>query len=204
MSYSEELEKLYDEERRVKLESLAESYRADETELARRAAEREEAITEKENAADAARFKALRSAAERANASGLSSGAVLQQRRTRESAGERELAELSEERSIAEESAQRESAERERQYRESVAKAMLENDFDRAQALYKAWKEQKSADEKTAKLLAQSGDFSVYAALYGEETAQEMERVWAIKNPALAYRLGKISYEDYVRYKQKL
>lgn len=53
--------------------------------------------------------------------------------------------------------------------------------------------------QQQATQLAQYGDFSGFAALYGEDVARQMERTWLLNNPALAYTLGKISADEYFR-----
>lgn len=53
-------------------------------------------------------------------------------------------------------------------------------------------KSQVEAQQKAA-----YGDFSGYAALYGQEIANQMELAWAMQNPQIAWAMGKLSAEDY-------
>lgn len=48
-----------------------------------------------------------------------------------------------------------------------------------------------------AETLAKSGDFSGYAELYGQGTADNMRRSWLSSNPDLAYRNGMMTAEEY-------
>lgn len=44
-----------------------------------------------------------------------------------------------------------------------------------------------------AQILAQFGDFTGYANLYGQEAADNMANVWKNENPGLAYNTGRIT-----------
>ena len=48
-----------------------------------------------------------------------------------------------------------------------------------------------------AQTLAAYGDFSGFAAMFGEDRAKEMQKVWNSGNPDAAYNSGKISAEEY-------
>lgn len=48
-----------------------------------------------------------------------------------------------------------------------------------------------------AAMRAQWGDFSGYAALYGQEQADDMRQLWLFQNPEMAYTLGEITAEQY-------
>ncbi len=51
---------------------------------------------------------------------------------------------------------------------------------------------------ENAEILSEYGDFSGYGALgYTDEQINNMERTWALRNPLLAYRLGRISAREY-------
>ncbi len=57
-------------------------------------------------------------------------------------------------------------------------------------------------DEAAA--MAQYGDFSGYAALYGPEAARTMLAGWAAQNPQLAYQQGAITPDQYQNLQQGL
>lgn len=48
-----------------------------------------------------------------------------------------------------------------------------------------------------AQTLASYGDFSGFAAIFGEDRAAEMQKVWNSGNPDLAYNSGKITADEY-------
>ena len=54
-----------------------------------------------------------------------------------------------------------------------------------------------SRDLNTAKTLAAYGDFSGYAGLYGQDTANNMAALWKAQNPELAYNTGRMTAEEY-------
>jgi len=83
------------------------------------------------------------------------------------------------------------------QYEADVSKALSDNDATRAAALLNEYGEQYDRMIDEAKVLAQYGDFSLYANVYGADTASAMERTWMLQNPDLAFTLGKISAEEY-------
>lgn len=56
------------------------------------------------------------------------------------------------------------------------------------------------ADEAAAR--AQYGDFSGYAALYGQDEADKMFYNWAAANPQLAYMMGSITDDQYKNLKE--
>lgn len=71
----------------------------------------------------------------------------------------------------------------------------LENQaYNRGRA---AWQDDFNIGLDMADTLAKSGDFSGYAALYGDDAANGMQRVWNIQNPDIAYQSGRISADEY-------
>ena len=88
-------------------------------------------------------------------------------------------------------------ADLERQYQANVSSAIADNDYRRAQALMNEYNNGYSRDLSTAKTLAAYGDFSGYASLYGQETANNMAALWKAQNPDLAYNTGRMTAEEY-------
>ena len=88
-------------------------------------------------------------------------------------------------------------AELERQYQANVSSAIADNDYQRAQALLNEYNNGYTRDLNTAKTLAAYGDFSGYAGLYGQDTANNMAALWKAQNPDLAYNTGRMSAEEY-------
>ena len=93
--------------------------------------------------------------------------------------------------------ADRNIAELERQYQANVSSAIADNDYQRAQALLSEYNNGYSRDLNTAKTLAAYGDFSGYASLYGQDTANNMAALWNAQNPDLAYNTGRMTAEEY-------
>ena len=88
-------------------------------------------------------------------------------------------------------------AELERQYQANVSSAIADNDYQRAQALLNEYNNGYTRDLNTARTLAAYGDFSGYAGLYGQDTANNMAALWKAQNPDLAYNTGRMSAEEY-------
>lgn len=82
-------------------------------------------------------------------------------------------------------------------YQNNIASAVADNDYKRAAALMDEYNRQEQLDLNKAQLLAQYGDFSGYAALYGQDVANNMTALWKAQNPDLAYRTGQMSAQEY-------
>ena len=200
---NEQIKELYRQQKDARLKALEDAYTANlDSELAGRAGIAG-AYREKANELAAEYEKQKRSFNEAAAAAGLNSGAHSQAELSRQSAYMQGMSALkSAEGQAVDESAAR-AAKLESEYKSAVAQAIADSDYKLAEALYKAADSQQSADESRAKLLASYGDFSLYARLYGEDTAAAMARLWAAQNPDLAYRTGKLTAEEYKKYKSK-
>lgn len=84
-------------------------------------------------------------------------------------------------------------------YQNSVAQAVANNDYQQAAALLDEYGAQYDRTMSQAKQLADYGDFSLYANVYGQEAADQMEKTWSLQNPDLAYNLGKLTADDYYK-----
>ena len=132
-----------------------------------------------------------------ADASGLNTGAASQAALAQNSAYQRDMGNLRTSQAEAMAEADRGIAELERQYQANVSAAIADNDYQRAQALMNEYNNGYSRDLNTAKTLAAYGDFSGYAGLYGQETADSMAALWKAQNPELAYNTGRMTAEEY-------
>ena len=132
-----------------------------------------------------------------AEASGLNTGAASQAALARNSAYQRDMGALRTSQAEAMAEADRGLADLERQYQANVSSAIADNDYRRAQALMNEYNNGYSRDLSTAKTLAAYGDFSGYASLYGQETANNMAALWKAQNPDLAYNTGRMTAEEY-------
>lgn len=132
-----------------------------------------------------------------AEASGLNTGTASQAALAQNSAYQRDMGNLRTSQAEAISEADRGIAELERQYQANVSSAIADNDYQRAQALLNEYNNGYTRDLNTAKTLAAYGDFSGYAGLYGQDTANNMAALWKAQNPDLAYNTGRMSAEEY-------
>ncbi len=135
--------------------------------------------------------------ARQAAASGLNTGTAAQESLARGSQYQRDFGALRTSESEAMSEADRGIAQLETQYRNAVAAALAENDYNRASALLNEANDQYTRDMHKAEALAQYGDFSGYAAIYGKDAADNMAALWNIQYPDAAYNLGRIDAEQY-------
>lgn len=82
-------------------------------------------------------------------------------------------------------------------YQNQVAAALADNDYKRAAALLDDFNNQNAWREQQAKVLASYGNFDPYRQLYGDETANGMQKIWQAQNPLAAYNMGQIDPEQY-------
>lgn len=83
------------------------------------------------------------------------------------------------------------------QYQNDINSAVAENDYKKAAALLDEYTTAYNQAITKAQQQAQFGVFDGYADIYGEDTARQMQEVWALQNPVIAYSLGQISAEKY-------
>lgn len=82
-------------------------------------------------------------------------------------------------------------------YENQIAQAAANNDYQMAAALLDEYGSQFDRMQNQAALLAQFGDFSAYAELYGQDAADNMKLNWALSNPDVAWASGNLKAEDY-------
>ena len=128
---------------------------------------------------------------------GLNSGTASQAALAQNSAYQRDMGALRTSQAEAMYDADRNIAELERQYQANVSSAIADNDYQRAQALLNEYNNGYTRDLNTAKTLAAYGDFSGYASIYGQDTANNMAALWKTQNPDLAYNTGRMTAEEY-------
>ena len=78
-----------------------------------------------------------------------------------------------------------------------INEAISKNDYNRAAAILDEYDRSQNIAIEKAATLAQYGDFSGYAALYGKDVAKQMETTWLYQNPLIAYTMGKITAAQY-------
>lgn len=82
-------------------------------------------------------------------------------------------------------------------YQNAIATAAADSDYKKAAALLDEYNNQYNRDLAQAQQLAQFGDFSMYANLYGQPAADNMLAVWKAQYPDLAYNTGKLTAQEY-------
>lgn len=88
---------------------------------------------------------------------------------------------------------------RQDQQRLQLAQMANELNLARANAGAQALSGDRSAALEQAKTLAGYGDFSGFAQIYGQDTADNMRMLWLVQNPRFAYMTGNLSAGDYYK-----
>lgn len=136
-----------------------------------------------------------------AAATGINSGTASQAALARGGEYQRDFGNLRTAEANATAEADRQMANLTAEYQANVRAALADNDYKKAQALLDEYNNGYQRDLKNAQILAQFGDFSAFANLYGADQAKNMEAVWRAQNPELAasldYAAGKIDAEQY-------
>ena len=142
---------------------------------------------------------------EGANTSGLNTGAGSQAELSMMSMYQRAQNDLGAAQAQAETEADRNIADIKRSTQASINEAIAKNDYQKAAALLDEYKAEYNRAVERAEALGQYGDFSGYAALYGDEAAAQMRYTWIMSNPEIALAMGLISQSQYAAltlYKQ--
>lgn len=136
-----------------------------------------------------------------AAATGINSGTASQAALARGGEYQRDFGNLRTAEANATAEADRQMANLTAEYQANIRAALADNDYKKAQALLDEYNNSYQRDLKNAQILAQFGDFSAFANLYGADQAKNMEAVWRAQNPELAasldYAAGKIDAEQY-------
>jgi len=134
---------------------------------------------------------------EQALARGLNTGTASQQQLSLNQGFQKGYAKLGAEENAQNAGIERQIANLKTNYQNQVAQALADNDYKRAAALMDNYNNQQTWQDNQAKTLASYGDFSLYAQLYGQDTANNMKNMWTAQNPDLAYRTGQITADQY-------
>lgn len=134
---------------------------------------------------------------EGAATSGINTGAGSQAELSMMGQQQRSQTRLGAEQANAEVQADRNIADISRNTQAQIGQAVAQNDYQRAAALLDEYQNTYNRAMDRAGAMAQFGDFSGYAAVYGEEAAQQMFYSWAAQNPQLAYNTGAITQDQY-------
>jgi hypothetical protein len=142
---------------------------------------------------------------EGAATSGLNTGAGSQAELSMMSMYQRAQNDLGAAQAQAEADADRNIADIKRSTQASINEAIAKNDYQKAAALLDEYKAEYNRAVERAEALGQYGDFSGYAALYGDEAAAQMRYTWIMSNPEIALAMGQITQQQYAQlalYKQ--
>lgn len=134
---------------------------------------------------------------QQALASGLNTGAASQQQLYLNQGWLRNYGALRGQEAQAQIEADRQITNLKNNYQNSIAQAIADNDYKKAAALLDDYNNQNNWVEKQAQILAGYGQFDPYANIYGRETADQMQQMWAIQNPQAAWALGLIDATTY-------
>ena len=134
---------------------------------------------------------------EGAATSGLNTGAGSQAELSMMSAYQRAQNDLGAAQAQAEAEADRNIADIKRSTQASINEAIAKNDYQKAAALLDEYNAAYNRAVERAEALGQYGDFSGYAALYGDEAAAQMRYTWIMSNPEVALAMGLISQSQY-------
>lgn len=135
--------------------------------------------------------------ARQAAASGINTGTAAQESLARAGQYQRDFGNLRQSEAEAQAEAERSMANLEASYKSSVASALAQNDYNRANALLNEYNNGYQRDLQNAQIAAQYGDFSLFGNLYGQEQADAMAALWRAQNPDLAYNTGRITADEY-------
>lgn len=124
---------------------------------------------------------------------GINTGTASQQSLALNSAYQRDYGNIGRAQADAQAEAQRGMANLTAQYESNIQSAIAQNDYQRAAALLDEYNNAESRNLKNAQILAEFGDFSGYANLYGQDQADNMLAIWRAQNPDLAYMTGNIT-----------
>ena len=124
---------------------------------------------------------------------GINTGTASQQALALNSAYQRDYGNIGRAQADAQAEAQRGMADLTAQYESNIQSALAQNDYQKAAALLNEYNNSESRNLKNAQILAEFGDFSGYANLYGKEQADNMLAIWRAQNPDLAYMTGSIT-----------
>ena len=188
---------MYEAQKQNQLTQLEDAYKQNVQSQEQAISKIDQAYQQKANDLAAQYERNRRNFNHQAAGNGLNTGSASQAALAQNSAYQRDMGALRTDQADAMNEAQQRLASLEQQYKSSVAQAIASNDYDRAKALMNEYNNQENRDLNTAKTLAAYGDFSGYAGLYGQETADSMAALWRAQNPELAYNSGRMSADEY-------
>lgn len=138
---------------------------------------------------------------EGANQNGINTGAGSQAQLAMMGQNQRTQGDLGRAQAQAETEADRNIADIRRNTQAAINEAVAKNDYQRAAALLDEYNQIYTRAMQKAQALAQYGDFSGFASVYGDEAADNMRLTWLTQNPDLAYQMGQITQAQWQNLK---
>lgn len=133
---------------------------------------------------------------QQAAGNGINTGTASQQALALNSAYQRDYGAIGKAQADAQAEAERTMVNLTAQYESDIKSALAQNDYEKAAALLDEYNNAEQRDLKNAQILAEFGDFSGYASLYGQDQADNMQAIWRAQNPDLAYMTGSITKDQ--------
>ena len=197
----EYINKMYDSSLAGQKEALKQNYDQGTTDLEREQQKQQKAADANLNRTYVESNKAAKNYAELQNAYGLTSGAMAQARLSQDNQLQGDLTAIRTAQQSVDADIERQRTLLSQQYASAIAKAQADNDLQRAQALYKAAKEDEERllqqQKEAGNLMASVGDYSILANLYGltpeqiellkrKKSSRGSSRGWSALNDAIA------------------
>ena len=138
---------------------------------------------------------------EGANQNGINTGVGSQAQLAMMGQNQRTQGDLGRAQAQAETEADRNIADIRRNTQAAINEAVAKNDYQRAAALLDEYNQIYTRAMQKAQALAQYGDFSGFASVYGDDAAEQMRLTWLVQNPDLAYQMGQITQAQWQNLK---
>lgn len=195
----DEINRMYDSYANSQKAALQSSYNQNLSDLEANRAKIAQQYQNQRNANAVSYERSRRNFNQQASMNGLNTGAFSQAALAQNNQYQGSMAQLGASEATANSDLEKSIADLKVKYEGDVNEAIAKNDYNRAASLLDEYNDAYSRAMTKASQLAQYGDFSGYAAIYGADAAQQMSAAWEIQNPLLAYNLGRISAKKFKR-----
>lgn len=195
-SNTDAINSLYDAQRQAKAAELQASYEQNRSNYQAAADKLPQQYQTQANDLATQYERNKRNFNEQAVRSGVNTGAASQAELAQNAAWLKNYGALRQNETNAQTEAQRQLNDLYNQYQINLNAANSQVDAQRGAALIDEMNQQYNRDLAQAQNLANYGDFSGYAAVYGDDAAKGMEQIWQQQNPDVAYITGKITRDQ--------
>lgn len=195
-SNTDAINSLYDAQRQAKAAELQASYEQNRSNYQAAADKLPQQYQTQANDLATQYERNKRNFNEQAVRSGVNTGAASQAELAQNAAWLKNYGALRQNETNAQTEAQRQLNDLYNQYQINLNAANSQVDAQRGAALIDEMNQQYNRDLAQAQNLANYGDFSGYAAVYGDDAAKGMEQIWQQQNPDVAYITGKITKDQ--------